>query len=81
MKLQQLAKSEQVPMEALALRWLVYHSALREGDGVIFGASRSTQARSTMEMIRAGTLSEDVAAKLSELWSICQEDAQSIVAY
>jgi aflatoxin B1 aldehyde reductase len=30
------------PIEA-ALRWVVYHSALRDGDGVILGASKEVQ--------------------------------------
>jgi aflatoxin B1 aldehyde reductase len=30
------------PIEA-ALRWSMYHSALREGDGIILGASRESQ--------------------------------------
>lgn len=41
-----LAKSTEelgiTPLEA-ALRWAKYHSALREGDGIILGASKEAQ--------------------------------------
>ena len=30
------------PIEA-ALRWVMYHSTLQEGDGIILGASRKSQ--------------------------------------
>ena len=80
-ELRSLANTEKVPMEALALRWLLYHSTLGDEDGVIIGASRPSQAQNTVELIKAGPLSGEVAAKMSALWSICREDAQSIVAY
>ena len=68
-------------MEELALRWLFYHSALQEGDGVIIGASKPTQAERTMQMIGAGRLSESLVRQLSELSSICGADAETIVTY
>ena len=68
-------------MEALALRWLLHHSALQPEDGIIFGASSPKQAEQTIEIAKAGSLSLDAAEKLSKLWEICSEDAESIVTY
>lgn len=62
-RLRALAQEQDIPMEALAMRWLLYHSALEEEDGVIFGASNPRQAGKTINTIKAGPLLKDMAAK------------------
>ncbi|KAL7953617.1 hypothetical protein V8C34DRAFT_296473 [Trichoderma compactum] len=47
------------PQEA-ALRWIVNHSALGEGDGDIVGAKRVDQLESNVKDARAGPLPEHV---------------------
>lgn len=80
-KLRDLAAEQNVSMEGLALRWLLYHSALREEDGIIFGASNPRQVELTAASDKAGPLPEIVATKLDNLWSMCSQDGQSIVTY
>ena len=80
-KLGEIATSEKVPMEELAVRWLLYHSVLQKEDGVIFGASSPQQAEKTMQTIKRGPVSMEAAKQLSEVWEICKEDARGIVSY
>jgi aflatoxin B1 aldehyde reductase len=80
-KLREIGQLEGTTMEALALRWLLHHSALEQGDGIIIGASKLQQVQATVDILNAGPLSRDAAAKLSELWALCRDDAQSIVSY
>ena len=55
------------PGEA-ALRWICYHSALGEGDGIILGASRIEQVRQNAADIEKGALPEAVVKEIEELW-------------
>jgi aflatoxin B1 aldehyde reductase len=58
----------------VAIRWLAYHSALTENDGIILGASRVEQVIETVGFIRKGPLEEGVLAVAKELW----EDVKSV---
>ena len=80
-KLRALASANNISMEGAALRWLRYHSALEEGDGIIFGASRTQQVERTSETCSAGPLPEGLAAELSGLWETCKVDGAAIVQY
>jgi aflatoxin B1 aldehyde reductase len=51
-----------------SLRWLVYHSALREGDGIIIGATRVDQLKGNLEISRKGPLDEEIVKAVEELW-------------
>jgi aflatoxin B1 aldehyde reductase len=51
-----------------ALRWVVFHSALRDGDAVIIGASRKEQVVSSMEIIRRGPLDNEVVEAVEQVW-------------
>lgn len=55
------------PIE-VAVRWIVHHSALGKGDGVIFGASKTQQIRETVAMIRKGPLDEEVLRAAEKFW-------------
>ena len=80
-RLRAVAEAEGVPMEELAMRWLLHHSALTPEDGVIFGASRLAQAEKTMQTLGGGLLSKAAAEQLDGLWDICRKDAESIISY
>ena len=80
-RLRGLAETNKMPMEELAMRWLAYHSALQSDDGIIIGASRPEQAQRTVNIIKAGPLTEKVATELSALWQICREEASGITSY
>lgn len=50
------------------LRWLYYHSALSEEDGVILGASKIPQIVQNMTDISKGPLPTEVLQKIDSLW-------------
>jgi len=51
-----------------SLRWLMYHSALREGDGIIIGATSVDQLKGNLEMVRKGPLDREIIQAVEELW-------------
>lgn len=55
-------------MDELALRWVVYHSILKEDDAVILGASRIEQVERNVAQIQKGPLEQPVAERLNALW-------------
>jgi aflatoxin B1 aldehyde reductase len=52
----------------VSLRWLAHHSALREHDGMIVGASRVVQIVDTVDLISKGKLENEVVELVEELW-------------
>lgn len=52
----------------VAVRWLAHHSALREEDGIILGASRNEQIVETVGFIRKGRLEDEVVRLAEEAW-------------
>ncbi|KAL8869940.1 MAG: hypothetical protein Q9174_003896, partial [Haloplaca sp. 1 TL-2023] len=65
---EEIAKDAGVTKAALAYRWVVYHSALGEGDGVIVGARHVGQLEETLEAIDAGPLEKGVAERVNKWW-------------
>ncbi|KAF7883332.1 uncharacterized protein EAF02_005252 [Botrytis sinoallii] len=59
------------PSEA-ALRWIYYHSALQEGDGVILGASNPAQISLNAADIAKGPLPSNVAEAMEKMWTNIQ---------
>jgi hypothetical protein len=43
------------PIE-VAMRWIAYHSALKDDDGIIIGASKTEQVIATTNLIKRGPL-------------------------
>jgi len=64
------AKKHNIPLTAIALRWIQHHSALIPTDGVIFGASSIAQIKSNCEESAEGPLPEEVLQILDEAWEI-----------
>ncbi|KAB5554616.1 NADP-dependent oxidoreductase domain-containing protein [Coniochaeta sp. 2T2.1] len=60
------------PTEA-ALRWLCYHSALGEGDGIILGASKLEQVRQNVEAVARGPLPDGVIGVIEEVGKTLSE--------
>ncbi|PTB50907.1 hypothetical protein M431DRAFT_485606 [Trichoderma harzianum CBS 226.95] len=61
--------SPPLTLQEAALRWIVNHSALGDGDGVIVGAKRIDQLESNVKDARAGPLPEHVRDTIEGLWS------------
>ena len=62
------AQSPPVSTQQAAMRWLVHHSPLREGDGIIFGAKRIDQLESNVADARSGPLEGELLEVVEGLW-------------
>ena len=56
----------------ISLRWLAHHSELSENDGVILGVSKIGHLENNIEMIRKGSLSNDIVELLNESWKMVE---------
>lgn len=61
----------------LANRWVTFNSALRpqQGDAIIIGANTLERLESTLVGIEKGPLSEEIAAKIDEVWKSVEHEA------
>lgn len=78
-KLEQAAQKAGMPIHEAALRWLFYHSALAENDGVILGASNIGQLQSNLENIDKGPLEAALVKVFEEIWIDLEEKRGSII--
>lgn len=62
---------------ALALRWVLHHSALRadKGDAIIVGVRRPEQLRLTLDICEAGPLPDDLVQTMEDTWTAVRNDA------
>ncbi len=60
------------PHEA-ALRWIMHHSALQAGDGIIIGAKRVDQLVSNVADARKGPLGHEVLDAVEGLWDLVKK--------
>lgn len=58
------ASDRQLSLQEAALRWIVHHSALRDDNGIILGATRIEQLESNVADIRRGKLDARVYWRL-----------------
>lgn len=70
-----IARDAGVGKAALAYRWVVYHSALGEGDGVVVGARHVAQLEETLKAIGEGPLEAGIAKRASAVWEKVKGDA------
>lgn len=57
-----------IELAEASLRWVYYHSALQEGDGIILGASDIAQIEENMRWISRGRLEKNVVTMFEEIW-------------
>jgi aflatoxin B1 aldehyde reductase len=71
------AAAEGINGHAAALRWTMYHSALKPeyGDAVVIGVSRAEQLSQNLDYAEAGPLSESLARKFEAVWQSSKNDA------
>jgi len=55
------------PIE-VAIRWIAHHSALRDEDRIVIGASKTEQIQGTVTMIKKGPLPGEVLKIAEDLW-------------
>lgn len=70
-----VAEAEGVSRAGLAYRWVKFHSGLKEGDGVIIGASSIAQLEETLAALEQGPLSEVAVEKIEKIWTLVEPDA------
>jgi aflatoxin B1 aldehyde reductase len=57
-----------------SLRWIMHHSVLEEGDGIILGASRVDQLKGNVEMCGKGPLDDELLEMVEELWETVKDE-------
>jgi len=64
------AMAEGLTGHAAALRWTMYHSALKPelGDAVVIGVSSAEQLSQNLDFAEAGPLSDALAKKFEHVW-------------
>ena len=74
-----VAKTHELSLLEIALRWVVNHSQLKiegdSGDGVIIGVSSFNQLKGNLANLEKGPLPEDVVKALDEAWLACKASA------
>lgn len=75
--LREACEKAEIPMAEAALRWIAYHSQMdaEKGDGIIIGASKTSQLIQNIESVKKGPLPEAVATVYDEAWQVCKDDA------
>lgn len=63
-------------MAVIALRWLIHHSQLIQGDGIIFGVSNNGQLAANLGAWLAGPLSAELCTACESAW----EEARPVCA-
>lgn len=65
------AEKHGIDGHAAAVRWTAFHSILdgKYGDAVIFGASKISQARGTLDALAAGPLPADLADAIGAVYA------------
>jgi aflatoxin B1 aldehyde reductase len=72
-----------MPMAEAALRWLAYHSKLRNtrGDAIIIGASRLSQLDQNISAVEKGALPDDVVDAFKKAWSVSKAESPEYFTY
>ena len=78
-QLQTAVLTEKLTTIEVALRWIFYHSALSEDDGVILGASKVSQVEENLAAIRKGPLSKEIVTACENVWMGLQETRGGIL--
>lgn len=74
-KLQQTCTAHGMLLSEAALRWLYFHSALEEGDGIILGVSKLAQLQQNTDGIAAGPLPPEVIEMFEQVWREVEAEA------
>lgn len=68
-----------LPPVEVASRWIAHHSALRENDGIVVGASRLAQVCDTVAIISKGPLPQEVAVLVGGIWDAVEHKRGSMI--
>jgi aflatoxin B1 aldehyde reductase len=67
-KINTKCKQNNTTLLEASLRWLKHHSALKEQDGIILGASTNEQLEANLKAAEGGPLDESLVNAFEELW-------------
>jgi len=74
-KLKPIAEAQGTTNTAFALHWLIHHSQLIEGDGIIIGGSSIQHIKENLEVIaKSAPLSTEVLEVIDECWDSVKGD-------
>jgi aryl-alcohol dehydrogenase-like predicted oxidoreductase len=71
------ACQHRIPPAEGALRWVCYHSALGEEDGLILGELRLEQVKQNAEAVKKGPLPTGVVTEMEEEWKTLSQLSDS----
>ncbi|KAJ8098826.1 NADP-dependent oxidoreductase domain-containing protein [Lipomyces tetrasporus] len=60
---------------SIALRWLMHHSELSDGDAIIIGASKIQQVQENLSSLSEGVLPQEILDVVNEVWESVKDDA------
>jgi aflatoxin B1 aldehyde reductase len=72
-------EAQGVSTTEVALRWLAHHSALRDDDGIVIGASRTAQLVDSVSLIRKGPLPVGLVTLAESIWDEVREAREGIL--
>lgn len=61
-----------ISLTEAGLRWLMHHSALAEGGGIILGATKIKQLQGNVGMCRKGPMKGEVLSAMEDMWESVQ---------
>ncbi|KAF2185202.1 aflatoxin B1 aldehyde reductase-like protein [Zopfia rhizophila CBS 207.26] len=70
-----------VSMMDASLRWIAFHSFLREGDEIVFGATSPEQIETIAKAVSDGPLPQSLVDDIDRLWEACKTDGEMILEY
>jgi len=70
------AQPQPVTPQEAAMRWLMYHSQLREGDAIVFGAKRYDQLESNICDSQRGPLEGKLLETVGSMWGLATDAAK-----
>jgi aflatoxin B1 aldehyde reductase len=76
-KVHDAAEKAGISGHAIALRWMLHHSALNGGDAMIIGASSLQQLEGNLEICKAGPLPAELLKVVEDVWGPAKDFAPS----
>ncbi|KAL8783870.1 MAG: hypothetical protein Q9195_009262 [Heterodermia aff. obscurata] len=73
------ARSHNMTPLEVSVRWIAHHSALRNEDGIILGASKVEQIQENVKMIERGPLPGEVLKATERIWAAVNETRADII--
>lgn len=74
MKVHEAAQKHGLTGHAVALRWVLHHSALRRefGDGMIFSAAHLNQIEENLKICDGGPLPDELVQVVEDVWPVAE---------